>query len=251
MHIRSYIAHLNWYLVLVTLLVFAGLCKLGFWQLARAVEKEQRLSRIESYHDKQHFSLKQVLTMTAVNEDINDLPIKVNGEFEQNILFLLDNQVHQGQVGYRVLQVLNIDTSAVLVNLGWIAAESYRENLPQVSPLTGIHTITGHIRIVEKGIVLADENLQQQSWPKRIQAIDLNKISQNIGQKLLPFVVYLDKKEDIGFAKNWQPIVMPPEKHRGYAFQWFSLAVAWLVLMFSASIYWARQNNNKDKGEYV
>jgi cytochrome oxidase assembly protein ShyY1 len=38
-----------------------------------------------------------------------------------------------------------------------------------------------------------------------------------------------------GFAgRDWQPTTMGPDKHRGYAVQWFALAatafIAWLVL---------------------
>jgi cytochrome oxidase assembly protein ShyY1 len=58
----------------------------------------------------------------------------------------------------------------------------------------------------------------------------------------LPFVVYLDKTESVGYEKNWQPIVMPPEKHRAYAFQWFSLALAWILLMIWASIKFSRNS---------
>ena len=65
----------------------------------------------------------------------------------------------------------------------------------------------------------------------------------------MPFVVYLDENEALGFVKNWTPIVMPPEKHRAYAFQWFSLAVAWLSLMIWASYRSGRDSdvNNKEK----
>ena len=251
MAFRDYIAQLNWYLVVITLLVFSGLCKLGFWQLSRAIEKEERLVRISTYQQGEHFQLSQVLKMSAKGEDINDIPVMVNGYFSPKFAFLLDNQVFQGKVGYRVLQVLKVDGQYVLINLGWIGAGSRREDIPEFELHKGFHEMRGHIRIIEPGLLLTDEQLTQQQWPLRIQAIDLNKISQNIGQKLLPFVIYLDTKEDIGYEKQWQPIVMPPEKHRGYAFQWFSLAVAWLILMFSASLYWARQNNNNNKGEYV
>ena len=81
------------------------------------------------------------------------------------------------------------------------------------------------------------------TWPLRVQQIELDKFSQLISKKLLPFVVYLDKNDPVGFKKNWQPIVMPPEKHRAYAFQWFSLAVAWLSLMVWAAIKMNRKEN--------
>jgi len=98
------------------------------------------------------------------------------------------------------------------------------------------------------GIQLMAQNFAEKSWPIRIQQIEIDKFSTLINRPLLPFVIMLDKDQTIGYEKNWQPIVMPPEKHRAYAFQWFSLASAWLILMICASVYWARyddKNNNK------
>ena len=144
--------------------------------------------------------------------------------------------MHKGRLGYRVLQIVHTEQGALLVNLGWVLASKHREVFPEFSPLAGAINFTGHIRIVEQGIVLSEQDYRQINWPLRIQQIELDKFSQIIAQKLLPFVVYLDKKETIGFEKNWQPIVMPPEKHRAYAVQWFALASAWLLLMVFASI---------------
>ena len=87
-----------------------------------------------------------------------------------------------------------------------------------------------------------EHDFSQPQWPLRVQQVELDKFSAVIEQELLPFIVYVSKNESIGFKKNWQPIVMPPEKHRGYAFQWFSLAAAWLLLMC-----WAKFGNNKKK----
>jgi len=89
--------------------------------------------------------------------------------------------------------------------------------------------------------MLQEQDFSSVSWPLRIQQIELDKLSHLLQVKLVDFVVYIDQEEKIGYQKNWQPIVMPPEKHQAYAFQWFSLAVAWLVLMV-----WALVKSNKN-----
>jgi surfeit locus 1 family protein len=38
---------------------------------------------------------------------------------------------------------------------------------------------------------------------------------------------------------------MPPEKHFGYAFQWASLAIAWLILMICLRIKTKRKSEDK------
>ena len=245
--IRFYISQLNWLVVIFTLLVFSGLIKLGIWQSSRALEKEQRIERISVYNNQASLSLQKLLNLKNNHENINDIPVKLTGVFDSEKIFLLDNQTHKGRLGYRVLQVLQLEQGNVLVNLGWVEGFIDRSKLPAVEAITGDHEITGNVRIIEKGLMLTEQQFTELRWPLRVQAIEIDKFSALISQKLLPFVVYLDKKESLGFAKNWRPIVMPPEKHRAYAFQWFSLALAWILLMLSASVWFAKNNLNNNR----
>jgi len=240
---------LPWFIF--TLLVFVGLVKLGFWQTDRAVQKEQRLNKIAQLSQAKPLSLIDIQQLPFT--DINDLPIKFEGEFEKEIVFLLDNQINHGQLGYRVYQVFNVNNSALLINLGWVLGSINRAEYPKIKALTGTYQITGHIRLIEKGILLLEENYTRVSWPLRIQQVDVAKLSMMLNKPLLPFVVYVDKESPLGYEKNWQPIVMLPEKHRAYAFQWFGLAIAWLLLMFWASIKFSKSsqivNNSHNKNE--
>ncbi|MBA6263508.1 SURF1 family protein [Colwellia sp. Bg11-12] len=230
---KNFISNIRLPWLIFTLLVFSGLVKLGFWQNDRALQKEQRIASIAQLSQTQALSLEQVL---SEKEEINDLPLKMTGEFANEIIFLLDNQTNKGQLGYRVYQVFNSGNKAVLVNLGWVLGSINRQELPDVQAIKGQHQLSGHVRKIEEGIMLMEQVLLKNKWPLRVQQIELDKFSTLISRQLLPFVVYLDKTESVGYEKNWQPIVMPPEKHRAYAFQWFSLAIAWLLLMIWASI---------------
>ncbi|MGL1958090.1 MAG: SURF1 family protein [Colwellia sp.] len=244
--LKNQIEKINLLWFIITVLVFSGLVKLGFWQSARALEKEQRLIRIEAFNQQAPLSLKQ-LSLLDDSENINDFPVIIEGtfnKFNKEAVFLLDNQVNGGQLGYRVLQVVNSGENAVLVNLGWVQGSINRQELPDISPLQGLHSFRGNVRLVEVGIVLMEQNFDNAKWPLRVQNIELDKFSTLLHQTLLPFIVYVDVNERLGFKKNWQPIVMPPEKHRAYAFQWFSLAFAWLVLMIWAAIKSAKSSNN-------
>ena len=237
---------LNWPMVLFTMLVFSLLIKLGFWQIDRALEKEQRQKRISELSQQQALSLTQVLALNGLQDGINDLPIKLAGEFDDDKVFLLDNQPDKGRFGYRVYQIMASSGNAVLINLGWVQGSIDRNVLPEITAISGQHIINGHVREIEMGIQLQAQNLTNPTWPLRVQQIELDKFSQLIGKKLLPFVVYLDKKESIGYKKNWQPIVMPPEKHRAYAFQWFSLALAWISLMIWAAIKMSKSHHDNN-----
>lgn len=254
--------------LIFTLLVFTGLIKLGIWQNTRAIEKEVRLNRIITLNKQSAMSLLQVVDLnnelsiktstdsdtknTNINKNIipndyiNDFPVYINGTFDSQFMFFLDNQPNKGALGYRVLQVAKAGPYYVLVNLGWVQGSIDRNILPDIMPLSGQYQFNGHIRLVEQGIMLMEQIFSKDHWPLRVQQIELEKFSTLIGQQLLPFVVYLDKNEGLGYTKNWQAIVMPPEKHRAYAFQWFSLAAAWLILMIWVSGIFSSPNSSSD-----
>jgi len=244
---QHYFNKLNLLWLVITVLVFSALVKLGFWQSERALEKEQRLVKIEKLRAQNSISLEQVIALSKISNsvrDVNDYPVYIDGEFDGNQVFLLDNQVNKGRLGYRAYQVVITNSYTVLVNLGWVQGSINRQEIPQVASLDGHYQFKGHIRLIEVGVVLQEQVFSEVQWPLRVQQIELEKFSKLINRQLLPFVVYLDKNEELGFEKNWQPIVMPPEKHRAYAFQWFSLALAWLLLMLWAK-FGAKNNNKK------
>ena len=45
-----------------------------------------------------------------------------------------------------------------------------------------------------------------------------------MGKNLEPVILLLNPGEPRGFARDWQPQGLSPEKHRGYALQWFAFA---------------------------
>lgn len=220
-----------------------ALVKLGLWQTDRALEKETRLQNIAQLSQTNAMSLSKIQSYPA--NQINDFPIKLEGQFDEKALFLLDNQTNNGQLGYRVYQVFDVDQQSVLVNLGWVLGSINRDEIPNVQPITGQFVIHGHIRLIEKGILLMEQKFSHVNWPLRIQQIEINKLATIVKKPLLPFVVYVNEDESLGYKKNWQPIVMPPEKHRAYAFQWFSLAIVWIILMLWASIKFAKTGPSK------
>ena len=89
-------------MVIFTMLVFSLLIKLGFWQIERAFEKEQRQQRIKTLSQRNALSLEQILALKGLQDGINDLPIEVSGDFDADKVFLLDNQPDKGRLGARL-----------------------------------------------------------------------------------------------------------------------------------------------------
>lgn len=241
------IRKISW--VIFTLAVFSGLLKLAHWQYSRAIDKQIRLDKIVQLKQTKPIKLAQVAQLAKdPNENINDIPIELAAHLNNEFIFLLDNQVNKGQLGYKVYQIAQTTEHAVLVNLGWVKGSINRNVLPDIQPIVGEQRFKAHVRVIEQGIILKEDDLSSVSWPQRVQQIDLaafnTLLEHHLTQPLLPFVAYVDESESIGYKKNWQPIVMPPEKHQAYAFQWLCLAIAWLLLMawVSGLLTWFKEN---------
>jgi len=216
------------YLLLVTFLVL-----LGLWQLGRADEKKLFL-------EKQAFSAnKQLVDLNAIikhdPEQIRYRNITVEGVYDLEQQYLIDNQIVNGRAGYFVMTPLKIKNSdqSVLINRGWVALNKDRRILPEVS-ITKLNTaITGrinHFPVV--GIRLEGAEIPTESWPSVVQVVDSGVLSQKLGYALLPFQIELAASMNDGYARDWEKnTIMPPEKHIAYAVQWFGLAIT-LTLLF-------------------
>jgi cytochrome oxidase assembly protein ShyY1 len=62
--------------------------------------------------------------------------------------------------------------------------------------------------------------------------IDIAARADGLGVPLAPRVLRLDPALPLGYARDLDvlPNTLPPERHRGYAVQWFGLALATLIL---------------------
>ena len=68
-------------------------------------------------------------------------------------------------------------------------------------------------------------------WPLRIQQVDLKALSSLLGENVFPMLVNFKAPCLYSFeVPPFQSEEFPPERHFGYAFQWFSLALTLSIL---------------------
>jgi cytochrome oxidase assembly protein ShyY1 len=89
------------------------------------------------------------------------------------------------------------------------------------------------------GLKLGDE-AEQQVWPRLLTHVDLGAAEQALGTPLVDSVL-LPAGEETGFVREFRPQTLSPDKHRGYAVQWFAFAVAAIVLFLVLHREGARQ----------
>ncbi|MBA55859.1 MAG: cytochrome oxidase biogenesis protein Surf1,facilitates heme A insertion [Pseudomonadales bacterium] len=213
-----------------TVLVFALLMNLGFWQLRRAEFKEGMVERLESRSQQSSRDI-NALTQDDITGDMTDYPLHVTGHYLNDLSLLLDNRPYHGQPGYEVLTAFLTNGQVLLVNRGWIAQGPDRRVPPAIPQVKGEITLHGNAHTPNPDFfVLKEDDYSQVNWPFLIQKIDLEKSAQLFDYPVMPFVLRLEPDESSQFVREWHSHFMGPEKHYGYAVQWFSLAAALLVI---------------------
>lgn len=221
----------NWKKWLLNLLALAFIClftSLGYWQLSRAHEKEKLLASFAQRTAQKPVTNKQLYTA----KDWRFYQANVSGYFDNQHTFLLDNRTYQKKVGYEVYTPFITDSfnQILLVDRGFIPIGS-RTVTPEIKPIIGHKTITGIFNLPPTYVALGEMTESKQvTWPLRVEYVQLAKMGEFINKTIFPYVLILDPKSPFAYALEWKVVIMPPERHRGYALQWFAFALTLLII---------------------
>lgn len=224
-----------WLVQFGTIITLSLFVKLGFWQLDRGDVK----SEIEYLTKDDAQPIKVSLPLSGL-EEWRYKKIQLRGYFSSSKQFLLDNQVRDGVAGYSVLTPFYVTGSEtwVLVDRGWLAQGTDRNQFPDVSLNEEMRAISGSVYIpygdsYSLGTIAEGEDT---GWPRRIQFVDYLQLGQRIQTNIEPFTLRLGSSEPNGFRRDWVTTQLSAKKHYGYAFQWFAMSLAVLVLWWVYSI---------------
>lgn len=233
----------------VYLVLLALLLSLGFWQLDRAEQKWADLAaRAEA-------TRAEVVDVNEAQPTLSTHQFRrarATGEYLLSNQFLLDNQVQDQKVGYRVLTPLRLNGSdeVVLVDRGFVPIIGSREQLPdlpapaQVKP-DAEAPVTGRIgRGPSVGIKLGAPSDNPGQWPRRVQYMDFDYMGDALGAPVADYLLVegslaVDTQLRRDGPDAWR---FGPERHQGYAVQWFSLAAALTMI-------WLVVNTRRDAGK--
>lgn len=213
-------------------LLLPVLLSLGNWQLSRAEQKQQIKTELKN---------RQFLPPVPVSEimgekDIRYRAVFLQGKYDNDRTFLLDNRVKNGRVGYEVISPFILaDEKIVLVNRGWIAAPKLRSELPTVPAVERVAALTGMVYrpFVEAQKVSAD--VSQDEWPRVVQSVNFAEIAKQLGKSIPSFTVRLNEGVAGSLLTGWPTVNVEPRKHIGYAVQWFAMALALFILTLIAN----------------
>ena len=154
------------------------------------------------------------------------------GRFADGPILLLDNQRRGDAVGVHVLAPFLPESGGmVLVDMGWLPLPGNRA-LPSPKIPAGNQELRGLLSPPPStGLALGPDHVvvDPQRW--LLTRVDHEALSRGLGPSLAPRILRLDPALPLGFARDLDvlPNTLTPERHRGYAVQWFGLALATLL----------------------
>ena len=203
--------------------LFAAFLGLGFWQLDRAADKRALFDQ---------FNAGGTAPVTRITDA--SLPqdryrrLTLSGRYLSSRQVLLDSMTHAGRVGYQVLTPFKPENGDawLVVNRGWLPASVGADSPPDVDVEETRRTIAGRIDALPRPGLRLDGRAAatEGRWPRVMLFPTLAEIEDELGLGLTGFQLLLDPDQADGFERAWQPRSIPPERHVGYAVQWFGLA---------------------------
>lgn len=223
----------RWIPPLVGLVLLIAFVSLGNWQLQRAEEKRAILAEFERGAEAAHRPLDLSVRPW---EALRFQPVEFHARYLPARQFLLDNQVRDGRVGYRVITpaIHEATGQLLLVERGWVPRESVPGRLPDVvSGLpAGRGLIRGQVYVpFGEGYRLGGMDDGTPGWPRVVQYLDFEAMGERLGREVAPITIRLDPDHPHGFHRDWRPVLpMGAERHLAYAVQWYGMALALVVI---------------------
>lgn len=222
-----------WWSVALTVAGVLLFVRLGLWQLHRADEKEALLRR---------YATSTTAPLQPFDPVASDPPetayphVRLSGRYLPDRIYLLDNPKHDALGGVEVYAPLQRTghVRLLLVDLGFLPGNG-TDTAPQLPALpAGDVTVQG-LYVPPPGVALemgGDALAQQGTYPKKTVYLDPAQVARDLGRPLYPRLLALDAEPAAIYVRKRTPdfSAMPPSRHRAYAFQWFTFAVAAVVI---------------------
>lgn len=222
---------------LAVLALLPLLLGLGFWQLQRAEEKRVLLAEQASRSEAPAADL---LDLEAV-ADPAFRRVRLVGEFDAAHSLLLDNRQRGGRVGVELLQPFRDRVSGrwVLLNRGWLPWPERRSSPAFETPRGELSLVATVYRSTEAAFLLGD-GAPGVGWPRLVNAVDASALWRELGRDGLVDELRLEPGP-ASYVGNWPLLATGPEKHTGYAVQWFALAATLLGMYLWFGVKQARE----------
>jgi surfeit locus 1 family protein len=209
-------------------LVCVGLTSsLGFWQLGRAQTKLDWQAEITQKGQMSVLAgsfLGSAQDTEGNRAGLLHRPIQLEGEWLDKYTVYLDNRQMNARPGFYVMTPFKVHATGavVLVQRGWVGRDfTDRTRLPAIQTPSGAVALHGLIALPPSKLYALGEEAKTVIR----QNLDLQDFRVETGLPLLEISVIQMGAASEGLLREWPQAATGVEKHYGYAFQWFGLAL--------------------------
>ncbi len=227
---------------LILALALALFASAGIWQLNRAGEKED-LNAAFSAGEIVAEVLKPVSDAEA--DTYRFRRFRLFGRFLPERQILLDSMVAGGRPGYQVLTPFTTGGTTVLVNRGWVPANPDRSVLPSVEVGGEERSITARLNRLPVPGMRIPPPAAAAGWPRRLLFPTRDQIAAELGMDIPDYQLWLEADQPDGYLRDWHAVGVGPERHYGYAIQWFAFAALTLFFYILLNVRWTREQHSQ------
>ncbi len=204
---------------------------LGNWQMRRGDAKLALQAQADAAERNAPVDIAP--SRSSIQQVTSGLPrrVRTTGVFDAAGTIFLDNRALNGTAGVYVLTPLVIDHQlpAVLIDRGWKSRDPHdRSRVDAPDPPPGVVTVDG-LAVARPSLLLEIGRDADRRVPGLWQNLDYEAYERATGRSVARFVVRESaaarSQSADGLRREWPRPATGVEKHRGYAFQWYSLAV--------------------------
>ncbi len=247
-----------WLALVLTVVVFSALVKLGFWQLDRGQQKQQIENALEIRLQAAPALLETLPMRYLANTKDHQAQLKANSTelknsftsvFDDelygvaivqsvsptNQFYLLDNQTLNKKVGYLAYQLVELPSQRyLLLELGFVPMAKSRNQIPLLNGLSNNVEVVG--RLYRRSPSPLSSGYAPEQFDSatqrvtRIQSLDLPSIATTLDKPLAHLTVKLNN-EFSNYPTRWDPLPMKSAKHFGYSLQWFVMAAVFAFVI--------------------
>ena len=234
--LSSFKLNLNWKVCLFSVLLMPVLLRLGFWQLERAEQKRTIQQMLVQQQALPSQSVAKLHQEVEAGTPVLYRRVHARGGFDAERYWLIENRVFQGQTGYHVVVPFTTSEGQVLlVNRGWVAGNAYREDLPNLIQPAAELSIKGVLTQPSSNVLLQGEDTKGIAWPRVSLQADIEAYSEALDVELFSYMLQLNADDPSALTVDWRPANVSETKHLGYAYQWFAMSLALLILTVFAN----------------
>ncbi len=231
----SFHIRINWLVAVCVLITVAAFARLGIWQLDRAAEKVEAQQALELESRDNAGALEDIPVghLHPSNTDLQNRHVALRGTFVNDRTVLLLAEFFDGMIGFGVVTPFRLrsNNQLVLVNRGWTTGILPPNTPPVLRPATGYQELTAQIFVPAANARIIASQIHADEWPLRMRSLEIDVISEILGEPLFPFEVRLTAEQAGVLVRHWPAVNADVNQNLSYAIQWFSFS--FLILFAS------------------